>query len=95
MQAAEEAEAARKAADAAAKGYIDLSEGFVEPEPEPEPTTPEPAPEPPQVIEVVETSTSSAEVTIATADPEPPIRPGKTLVNLKEDFERDYAALEQ
>jgi hypothetical protein len=91
MEAAEEAEAARKAAEAAEKGYIDLSEGFVEPEP----TIPEPVPEPPQVIEVAESSTSPAEVAIATADPAPPPRPGKSRVNLQEDFEKDYAALEQ
>jgi hypothetical protein len=111
LQAAEEAEADRKAADAAAKGYIDLSEDFEEPEtPEPEPESepgpepdpgpepepePEPALEPPELIEAVETSTSSADVVIATADPEPPRRPGKTPINLKADFERDYAALEQ
>jgi hypothetical protein len=93
MEAAEEAEAARKAAEAKAKGYIDLSEGFAEPEPEP----PKPLPEPPQLIEVVESSTSPAEVTIATADPvspPPPSRPQThSRINLTDDFEKDYATL--
>lgn len=92
MEAAEEAEAARNAAEWKAKGYTDLSEGFVEPDP---PITP---PEPPQVIEAVESSTSPAEVTIATADPVPPPPSGPqthSRINLKEDFERDYVTLGQ
>jgi hypothetical protein len=94
MEAAEEAEAASKAAEWKEKGYIDLSEGFVEPDP---PIT-KPAAEPPQVIEVVESSTSPAELTIATADPVPPPPSGPqthSRINLKEDFERDYATLGQ
>jgi cell division septation protein DedD len=90
MEAAEEAEAARNAAEWKAKGYTDLSEDFVEPDP---PIAP---PEPPQVIEEVESSTNPDEVTIATADPVPPPPSGPqthSRLNLKEDFERDYATL--
>lgn len=92
MEAAEEAEAARKAAEAKTKGYIDLSEGFVEPDPPPT----KPVPEPPQVIEVAETNTNPAEVTIATADPVPPSGPQThSRISLKEDYERDYRTLGQ
>jgi cell division septation protein DedD len=89
MEAAEEAEAARNAAEWKAKGFTDLSEGFVE-------SDPPIAPPEPQVIEEVESSTSPDEVTIATADPVPPPPPGPqthSRLNLKEDFERDYATL--
>ena len=91
LEAAEEAEAARISADAKAKGYIDLSEGFIEPDP-PAST---PIPRPSKAIEVVKSSTRPAEVTIATADPAPPSgAQTHSRIDLEKDFEKDYVLLE-
>jgi hypothetical protein len=64
-------------------------------EAEPAPPATKLGPVPTKLIQAEKTSTSPAEVTIATADPIPPPRPGKSQINLKEDFERDYVALGQ
>lgn len=89
LEAAEQAEADRAAAEQASKGYIDLSPGVVDP-PEPK-TTWEPIPEPTQYNDWIETSTSSAELEVATIDPEP----DKGRIPLQEQFETESVYLEQ
>ena len=92
LEAAEAAEASRVSAEAKSKGYIDLSEGFIEPDP-PIPTS---RPERPKVTEVVKSSTRPADVTIATAKPVPPSgAQTHSRIDLKKEFEKDYAILEE
>lgn len=82
LEAAEQAEADRTAAEQASNGYIDLSPGL-EDAPRPE-TTRKPIPKP-------KSSTSSAELEVATLDPEP----AKSQTPLQEQFETESAYLEQ
>jgi hypothetical protein len=90
LAAAEEAGAAKPTTEANSKGYIDLSEGFIEPDP----PISKPVPEPPKVVK---SSTHTAGVTIATAAPVPPSSGPQThpRIDLKKEFEKDYAALGQ